>query len=452
MKDIETLIKKLEGYIFSDTLILKNLPPPSDPNNVAFLPVRPDWNEPKKMWGYYNPLTGLFYPTDGLKVLLNAFQDFVKTKNKGKRYFIILDEMNLARVEYYMSDLLSLMENMCKKENEEILIGEFAMVHPLSRCVLSKLPEKYEEEYKKYVKETEGVVEWAIEGEKICKEECKDCPYWVLKEGKKEQKVASDSNRDAFINDFFPIPPRIAYPPNLVIMGTVNVDETTFSFAPKVLDRAFVIEFNEVKVDDYLTKFGIESEPFKKFVNMLNSILEPATLHFGYRVIHEMWEYLEESGEKNKPSAKSLDFLLKSKVLPKIHGGEERVEKVLRNLLVYCVSDEYREGAEKLEKEAQWWKKGFNEIKDIISNKPQSADSQSKTPENKGEPDQGQTSEPANAKNKEETHQEQTSTKEGEERKESKAQSGKLCRYEESAKKILEMYRRLKDTGYCSYF
>ena len=461
----DKLLEKLKEYIDKKTLILKEKffsePPISSPDRVAFLPVRPDWNEPRKMWGYYNPLTGLFYPSDGLRVLLNAYRDYVKNKDENKKYFIILDEMNLARVEYYMSDLLSLMENMCKNEDNKIIIGETAMIHQLSRCVLSKLPEEYKKEWEKYIKEENGEIKWKIEGEKLCMEKCDNCPYKALKENKKEQTTTKEMKD--FIDAFSPIPPRIAYPPNLVIIGTVNVDETTFSFAPKVLDRAWVKEFNEVKVEEYLKTCtdlndkNKEGNMFFKFIDNLVKILQPANLHFGYRVIHEMLKYFcaaglvkeEEKEEKEKEDEKEkkkfkisdlkedkklnfhFDFLLLSKILPKIHGGEEKVEEILRKLLAYCYDDNYEDGAKKLEESKEmWWRKKAEEIKEIL--KKEEKISSENVPATASEEESQQIS----TENKESTEKKQTIS----------------LRFPSSAKKILEMYRRLKDTGYCSYF
>jgi energy-coupling factor transporter ATP-binding protein EcfA2 len=444
-------IKNGMGDFIDENLILKERfftePPILSPERVAFLPVRPDWNEPRKMWGYYNPLTGLFYPTDGLKVLLNAFRDYVKNKDKykakkyfAKKYFIILDEMNLARVEYYMSDLLSLMENMWefkekKKEGNTsytLIKGETAQIHPyLDACILS-IPSQNKDEKR---------------GAYVCsklsdkdKNECKKCPYYPLLHPEDMKNWKPDEN---FQLEGDPIPPRIAYPANLVIIGTVNVDETTFSFAPKVLDRAFVAEFNEVHVDEYLkicSDLKSEKNVFFNFVDTLIKILQPANLHFGYRVIHEMLEYLytahiikkdekkfiiSDLTQMNDKSHPHFDFLLKSKVLPKIHGGEERVEEVLRNLLAYCFSDDYADSAQKLkESKETWWRESLDEIiKHIL------------TENEKTKSDEATAS------------KEETSPSSRED-----TGNSKEFRFKESASKILEMYRRLKDTGYCSYF
>ncbi len=292
---------------------------------IAFLPVRPDWIEAKKVFGYYNPLTGLFYPTDGLNVLLNAFRSLMA--GDDKKYFIILDEMNLARVEYYFSDILSLMENMWKLKEKVIQPGEVSSIHPiLDACLLSSpnFPK-------------DNLVD-KDRMEKICwlvnKDECKECVYYsLLKPEEKITKYGRDIPEG--VKNFNPIPPRIAYPENLIIIGTVNVDETTFSFAPKVLDRAFPLEFTDVRYDEYLK--DIKDSQFYKFVKSLQDILKPKNMHFGYRVIDEMRKYLEKTGvDLNEESKDHYDFLLKSKILPKLHGTEEQIGDVLSQLRAFC--------------------------------------------------------------------------------------------------------------------
>ena len=81
----------------------------------CFISVRPDWNDNRGLLGFYNPITQQYQPTELLKLLLRAVQD---DKNP---YFVILDEMNLAKVEYYFADFLSCMESRSipvKKINE----------------------------------------------------------------------------------------------------------------------------------------------------------------------------------------------------------------------------------------------------------------------------------------------------------------------------------------------
>jgi len=301
-----------------------------DRKRYAFMPVRPDWNEAQKVFGFYNPLTGLFYPSDALRVILSAYREYVEAGKEGhppKKHFIILDEMNLARVEYYFSDILSAMENTCKVRDGKLYLGEPFPIHFLSRCVLSR-PDS----------------ERTGQEELLCpssEEKCDECIYRPLCEGKEGEEISELTN-DPPAGD--PIPPRIAVPPNLVVIGTVNIDETTFSFSPKVLDRAFVLEFTEVEPEKVL-----KEGPVRDFVSDLIKILKPVNLHFGYRVMREMEKFFspgegnkdekkedKKEDKKKKEEDEKLDFLLKSKVLTKIHGGREKVERILWQLWVYC--------------------------------------------------------------------------------------------------------------------
>ncbi|WP_160032578.1 MrcB family domain-containing protein [Paenibacillus sp. An7] len=76
-----------------------------DNGQFTLIPVRPDWSDPSDLLGYKD-LAGVFRPGRLTEVLVEA----MKPENKDKPYFICLDEMNLARVEYYFSDILSVME------------------------------------------------------------------------------------------------------------------------------------------------------------------------------------------------------------------------------------------------------------------------------------------------------------------------------------------------------
>ncbi|MBL0385916.1 DUF3578 domain-containing protein [Tumebacillus sp. ITR2] len=73
--------------------------------NYTLIPVRPDWSDPTDLIGYKN-LPGDFQPGEVTKVLVEAS----KPENQQRSYFICLDEMNLARVEHYFSDFLSILE------------------------------------------------------------------------------------------------------------------------------------------------------------------------------------------------------------------------------------------------------------------------------------------------------------------------------------------------------
>ncbi|MFY0577165.1 McrB family protein [Cystobacter fuscus] len=132
--------------------------------HLEVVAVSPDWKDPTGLLGYYNALHEVpsFQVEPTLRLLLAA------VLNPSEPYFLLLDEMNLARVEQYFAPFLSSME--------------------------SGLP-------------------LALHGQ------------------------------DSAVNG---VPPRLEWPRNLFIAGTVNMDETTFPFSDKVLDRAFTLEFWDV--------------------------------------------------------------------------------------------------------------------------------------------------------------------------------------------------------------
>lgn len=83
-----------------------------DNGQFALIPVRPDWSDPSDLLGYKD-LSGVFRPGRLAEVLVEASQP----KNQHKPFFVCLDEMNLARVEYYFSDVLSIMETQEWKQD-----------------------------------------------------------------------------------------------------------------------------------------------------------------------------------------------------------------------------------------------------------------------------------------------------------------------------------------------
>ncbi len=82
--------------------------PAQSADNHLFLPVRPDWRDEKPLLGYFNPLQNRYQWTPFLRFLLRADAGFAR--GDGLAYFVILDEMNLARAEWYFADFLSILE------------------------------------------------------------------------------------------------------------------------------------------------------------------------------------------------------------------------------------------------------------------------------------------------------------------------------------------------------
>jgi MoxR-like ATPase len=125
------------------------------------------------------------------------------------------------------------------------------------------------------------------------------------------------------------VPPSIRYPRNLVLIGTVNMDETTMGISDKVLDRAFTFEFWDIDVDKWPGWEGAEINEstraaVKEVLSRLMDALSPARLHFGWRVIAEVVQFMQlrqaQSAELSVDDA--LDRVIYAKVLPKLRGDD----------------------------------------------------------------------------------------------------------------------------------
>jgi 5-methylcytosine-specific restriction protein B len=172
-----------------------------------------------------------------------------------------------------------------------------------------------------------------------------------------------------------PIPTHIEIPRNVFLTGTVNVDETTYMFSPKVLDRAFVFEFNSVDLaaygrpalpnstllrltrvlpdpftfsgnptpDDWtrLARFH-QSESVRHPLQAIHEALRRDNRHFGFRVANEVARFLflalDQAGEIALPVA--LDVAVLAKVLPKLHGTQQELAELLTRLFAICVDPE----------------------------------------------------------------------------------------------------------------
>lgn len=162
------------------------------------------------------------------------------------------------------------------------------------------------------------------------------------------------------------VPKEIELPKNVFIIGTINVDETTYMFSPKVLDRANVIEFKiaademedylgkKVKINlkagysacadmavDFVNKAKSQVEKDEKNKDILLSFfkeLKKVNAEFGYRTVNEISRYLHfADGELDADSA--IDTAILQKLLPKLHGSRKKLVPVLTSLWNLCLKD-----------------------------------------------------------------------------------------------------------------
>ena len=162
------------------------------------------------------------------------------------------------------------------------------------------------------------------------------------------------------------VPKEIELPKNVFIIGTINVDETTYMFSPKVLDRANVIEFKiaademkdylgkKVNINlesaysacadmavDFVTKAKSQFEKDEKNKDVFLSFfkeLKKVNAEFGYRTVNEISRYLHfADGELDADSA--IDTAILQKLLPKLHGSRKKLVPVLTSLWQLCLKD-----------------------------------------------------------------------------------------------------------------
>lgn len=126
------------------------------------------------------------------------------------------------------------------------------------------------------------------------------------------------------------VPRALQYPSNLVLIGTVNMDETTHGLSDKVLDRAFVLEFWDVDLDSYPRWKDItmldpaEVQRVRQLLSALMKVLAPARLHFGWRVVDDVIDFVERAAALSAglPLDAALDSVIYAKVLPKLRGED----------------------------------------------------------------------------------------------------------------------------------
>lgn len=130
--------------------------------------------------------------------------------------------------------------------------------------------------------------------------------------------------------DYFDgVPGALEYPKNLVLIGTVNMDETTHGLSDKVLDRAFVLEFWDIDLAAYprwdsRSISPVQEARVREVLNGLMAALAPARLHFGWRVVDDVLDFLHKAAASADvlPFEAALDGVMYAKVLPKLRGED----------------------------------------------------------------------------------------------------------------------------------
>ena len=330
------------------------------PGNYCLVEVKPNWHDSTELLGYYSALSGKYELTDFIRFAYKASQ------NKDVPFFLCLDEMNLAPVEQYFAEFLSVLETR-KKVGDEILTQYLLSKDRFSNCELQK----------KVLVKDEGDI---IEGDKQYKME------FLYSE--KDAEIITYLKENG-----------LTLPDNLFVIGTVNMDDTTHQFSRKVIDRAFTIEMNGGKMSEMfspesrmLLEYRDEPIPLEAFkaefvrayevlddarfakykdvistripellgdsdgtaeADSINGILNETPFRVSYRVQNELVLYLSTLIERaNFPEPDQIEGLigeatlaiLLEKVLPRVQGEQKQLEtqkgksNVLKDLKTFVES------------------------------------------------------------------------------------------------------------------
>lgn len=276
------------------------------PKNFCMVQVKPNWHDSSELIGYVSRL-------NGEKFVVGPFLRFLAAaiKDPDTPYFLCLDEMNLAPVEQYFAEYLSVIES--RKLNPDGTIT------------------------------TDPIIEY----------ENTDAYGSLI-----DQLFDTPEERKAYKTDEGG--KRLTIPQNLFVVGTVNMDETTFSFSRKVLDRAMTIEMNEVDLHGGLER-GVGNEigyignsiigdaaegcdvyednrelcdQVLAYLEQVNAILEATPFKIAYRTRNEFLMYAvnRKALAPDCQLWQTLDEMTSMKILSRIEGDEERTKKVLDGL------------------------------------------------------------------------------------------------------------------------
>ena len=316
------------------------------------VPVGPDWTSPKRLLGYRTPFGETRTRADGsetndsyeitetIRLILRASHP----NATGVPYFLVFDEMNLSHVERYFAPFLSLMEAANILDEDEAA----PLIDPQSLATISELLQREDA--------TSPEAEAA--------------------------KLLVDNGRN------------LRFPTSLFFIGTVNVDETTYMFSPKVLDRAHVLEIASERPSDYVAnavanevggvidiavaldllrggiddregqrhevanpgiildrlvtelgfnegQAGIVREATTRALDGCYELLGPIGFPFGYRSVKEVFVYIftwvrGQTLQGVEPAAimdtwpAALDKAVLQKILPKIHGSKRHLGDSLK--------------------------------------------------------------------------------------------------------------------------
>lgn len=302
---------------------------PTYPGNYCLIEVKPNWHDSTELLGYYSNISGKYMLTNFIRFVYKT------TQHPGIPFFVCLDEMNLAPVEQYFAEYLSVLETR--------------------KRILNELNGKYE------IRSAELISKKSFENIKIESDHRSPVDSFGDDVPQKGKLLYTGEDLDVirYIKEN-----GLRLPENLFVIGTVNMDDTTHQFSRKVIDRAFTIEMNGgrlesifdakdtltysdspldgnliipsfTKAQDVIEAFPDDADTIKievpKLLDEVNGkgIFQDTPFRVSYRVENELIIYIgslrmtdRDSDVKVLINQAFLTILLE-KILPRVEGDEK---------------------------------------------------------------------------------------------------------------------------------
>ncbi|TAZ88217.1 hypothetical protein ELH67_32165 (plasmid) [Rhizobium ruizarguesonis] len=301
---------------------------------TTIIPVKPNWTGPEDLLGYFNPIERSYHATPFLLALQAA------AREPHVPHFICLDEMNLARVEYYFADFLSLLENRTSVPEIPLYTADEERHVVVEQALFLEL----EAEARRRADLGDDV---GLEG--ILKDDTANEALRRLGGFSDGESVLRHHGRlRRSLSAQMRMPTSLRFPDNVWVIGAVNMDETTHHLSPKVLDRAHVLRFqNPMLADwdkieaeiaegrediasplqlapvdlglraDYPT-FDRRDEDVNFLAHLARQHLDSLGIEFGLRAIRQSIGYIQAAKVAGIDAQVALDNVVKHKILPKI--------------------------------------------------------------------------------------------------------------------------------------
>ena len=319
-------LQRAEGYVGTD--FANDRWTLHSPANFELIQVKPNWHNSMDVIGYLSNIPSPHYVfTPFIEFIVKAWQ------HPEVPFFLCLDEMNLAPVEEYFAEFLSAIESRSFEDGEYLTDP---IIKPFNSFGMAK----------------------GERGEDI------NIGDMMTNTLFPSFKASDASSSVARVVEHFRTR-GLTLPKNLIVVGTVNMDETTFSFSRKVLDRAMSVEMNEVDYDRFLTdttdddlkaivkafevngeadlnallvdrhiearevmgELGDDATFVIDYLKRINALLEGTPFKLGYRAANEALIYLQASkefGQADRMAA--MDSFTLMKILSRIEGDETKLK------------------------------------------------------------------------------------------------------------------------------